>query len=85
MHWGKEIDKARGDEPLVACTLSSEAAVKEFDEGFGGDIEDAEPFTAWSQTRVFFPVVYDGSLWVGSVPRDPCDEVTEFQGGGGWT
>lgn len=38
-------------------------------------------FTAWTVNRVYFPVVYDGSEWVASVPRNPCDEVTEHVGG----
>ena len=36
--------------------------------------------TAWTKTRVFFPVCYDGAEWVGSAPRNPSDEVTEHQG-----
>lgn len=47
--------------------------------GFGG--HRGQPFTLWTANRVYFPVVYDGAEWVGSVPRDPCDEATEHQGG----
>ena len=39
------------------------------------------PFTAWTETRVFFPIVYDGSEWCGSAPRHPCNEAMEHQGG----
>lgn len=53
---------------------------KEFDNGYGGT--EGEPFTAWSDSRVYFPVVYDGSEWVESAPRNPCDEVMEHVGGG---
>jgi len=40
------------------------------------------PFTLWTHKRVYFPVQYDGSEWVTSVPRDPCEEVTSHVGGG---
>lgn len=39
-------------------------------------------WTAWTVERVYFPVCYDGTAWAGSVPRRPCDERTEAQGGG---
>lgn len=51
----------------------------EFDSGWGGS--EGAPFTAWTAKRVYFPAVYDGSEWVESVPRDPCDEVTAHIGG----
>ena len=54
---------------------------REFDSDYG--CMEGHPFTAWSKTRVYFPVDYDGAEWVGSVPRNPCDEVTEHMGGGG--
>ena len=50
-----------------------------FDHGYGGN--DGCAFTAWTDERVYFPVVYDGSEWVGSVPRNPCDVATEHMGG----
>lgn len=37
-------------------------------------------FTAWTEHRVYFPVVYDGAEWAGSAPRNPCDEATGHQG-----
>jgi len=39
------------------------------------------PFTAWGETYVYFPVVYDGAEWVGYAPRRPCDVKTKHQGG----
>jgi hypothetical protein len=33
-------------------------------------------FTAWGAKYVYFPMEYDGDYWVGSAPRDPCDEAT---------
>ena len=54
----------------------------EFDDGVG--LSEGRPFFAWSANRVYFPVVYDGSEWVGSVPRNPdpdsLEEPTHFGG-----
>ena len=52
----------------------------EFDESYG--IKEGPSFTLWTKKRVYFPVQYDGSEWVGSVPRDPCNEITRHMGGG---
>lgn len=51
----------------------------EFDDGYGGS--EGKPFTIWTHDRVYFPAVYDGAEWVGSVPRHPCDEATGHVGG----
>lgn len=37
-----------------------------FYDGYG--LPEGEPFIAWSRTRVYFPVTYDGAEWVGSMP-----------------
>ena len=78
--WRVEIAKAMNTahdswDSIVHSTLDSEGLDQQFDPGFG------EPFTVWTHTRVYFPVVYDGPEWVGSVPRHPCDERTEHMGG----
>lgn len=52
---------------------------REFDDGYGG--AEGCSFTIWTETRVYFPVVYDGSEWISSVPRNPCDEATSHVGG----
>jgi len=52
----------------------------DFDSGYG--CEYGPCFTCWTKDRVYFPVKYDGSEWISSVPRHPCDEVTGHQGGG---
>lgn len=78
--WRKELQRERlshSDGPLVANTLSEDELDVEFDAGYGG--ANGKPFTAWSAARVYFPVVYDGSEWVGSAPRNPCDEATGHQ------
>ncbi len=52
----------------------------EFDPGWGGT--EGEPFTAWGRDRVYFPLSYDGSEWIGSAPRNPSFEKLSHQGGG---
>ena len=64
---------------VVKCTLSDNELDTEFDAGFGGS--NGKPFTLWTEDRVYFPAVYDGSEWVASAPRNPCDEVTFHVGG----
>lgn len=79
--WREIIEEEARDhgEPIIACTLSDEELDVPFDTGFGGS--EGAPFTAWSASRVFFPVVYDGAEWVASVPRNPCSEATRHVGG----
>lgn len=82
--WREEIGEARknaGDAgEIIACTLSSEEMDERFDSGYG--VEEGRPFTAWTATRVYFPVCYDGAEWVSSAPRDPCSEAMTHVGGG---
>lgn len=72
----EEID----DGLLIACTLSDFEMDVKFNTGYG--IDEGEPFTAWTENYVLFPVVYDGSEWVGWAPRNPCAHKTQHQGGG---
>lgn len=51
----------------------------QFDDGFG--TSEGPAFTAWTETRVYFPVTYDGAEFVGSAPRNPCAEACEHVGG----
>ena len=51
-----------------------------FDDDFGS--VDGVPFTIWTKNRVYFPVCYDGSEWVGSVSRNPDNNPTYHIGGG---
>ena len=74
----EEVNQTDKNE-IIKCTLSDDELNSEFDDGYG--ISCGEPFTAWSETRVFFPVVYDGAEWVSSAPRNPCDEPTDHCGG----
>jgi len=65
---------------VEACTLSRDQLFKSFDAGFGGTC--GEPFTLWTDCRVYFPVQYDGAEWVGSAPRNPNGIPTPHVGGG---
>lgn len=51
----------------------------EYDDGYGKPY--SPHFTAWTKNRVYFPWTYDGSEAVASVPRNPCDVLTEHVGG----
>lgn len=66
-------------EDVVEHTLDNEDLYREFDDDIG--VEQGTPFTLWTQDRVYFPICYDGSEWVGSVPRNPCDEISGHFGG----
>lgn len=77
----EEERRCAGDaSPIIGVAPYGIDLHKEFYAGYG--VFGGEPFTAWSHERVYFPVGYDGSEWVGSAPRNPCDEVMHHQGGG---
>jgi hypothetical protein len=83
--WRAEITETMAEhgETLVDVlhtTLSESDLDVEFDSGYGGT--SGKPFTLWTKTRVYFPIQYYGSEWVGSAPRNPSDEALEHQGGG---
>ncbi len=82
--WRKELDdalKANNEDwkDVAGNTLTEKELDTIFDNGYGGS--EGCPFTLWTNHRVYFPVVYDGAEWVGSVPRDPCNEKTSHHGG----
>ncbi|WP_051305068.1 hypothetical protein [Chitinilyticum litopenaei] len=58
---------------ILQCTLSDEELDALFYAGYGP--VEGKPFTAWTERRVYFPAWHDGSEWVDSVPRHPCDEA----------
>lgn len=60
-------------------TLTDEEAEGKFDSGYG--LSEGVCFTLWTENRVYFPAVYDGSEWAESVPRHPCNEKTPHVGG----
>lgn len=78
--WRKKIEEAlaqngEGWGDIVESTLTE----SQLDERFGGGFGNHEgcAFTLWTINRVYFPVEYDGSESVASVPRNPCSEATE--------
>lgn len=81
--WGNMLKKAfaknKENYLKMKTTLTEEGLNKEFNCGFGGS--EGEPFTAWGEKYVYFPVVYDGAEWVGSAPRNPCKEKCSHVGG----
>jgi len=64
---------------VVSNTMSDEEMDKEFDAGYG--CEEGLPFTVWTKQRVYFPLCYDGSEWVGSASRNPDGHPMSHQGG----
>lgn len=77
----REIFAERGDDfSQMVCTVGAEQLNAEFDDGYGS--ENGCAFTAWGDNYVYFPICYDGAEWVGSAPRNPCDESLSHQGGG---
>jgi hypothetical protein len=63
---------------LIANTLTDAEMDVCFDSSYG--VPEGVPFTAWTKNRVLFPITYDGAEWVGSVPRNPCDEASSHFG-----
>lgn len=74
-----EMNANKDEGQLIACTLSEQELNYEFCNGWG--CSNGKSFTAWTNDRVYFPVVYDGAEWVGSAPRNPCNEATDHHGG----
>lgn len=64
----------------LETTLTPEEMYTEFNCDYGAT--EGIPFTAWSKEWVYFPMMYDGSEWVGIVPRNPREFKCKHQGGG---
>ena len=83
--WRKAIESALAEQgetfqDIIHCTLSDAELDVEFYCGYGS--EEGDPFTAWTEKNVYFPIGYDGAEWVGHAPRHPCDIAMRHQGGG---
>lgn len=82
--WYEELKKAMQDDgedfEKRVCTLDDDGLRREFDADYGGT--EGQPFTAWREKWVYFPICYDGAEWVGHAPRNPCDISMGHQGGG---
>ena len=82
--WRTELSRAFEEandawENIEASTLTDSQLDRSFYAGYGGSEGDA--FTVWTKTKVYFPIVYDGSEWVGWVSRNPDGVPTAHQGG----
>lgn len=66
-------------EQIIAVAPDEAVLDVQFDNGYG--CVEGPSFTVWTEHRVIFPVCYDGSEWVVSVPRNPNDEATDHVGG----
>lgn len=76
----QSFEANKEDFSKIVTTLTEEEMNREFDAGYGGT--NGEPFTAWGEQYVYFPICYDGAEWVGYAPRNPCNEKMDHQGGG---
>lgn len=81
--WRYEFDTARNLEadssPIVAVAPNQDVLNVEFDAGYGSS--NGPEVLIWTETRVYFPVVYDGAEWLGSAPRNPTTEGQSHVGG----
>lgn len=84
--WGEMVRaemKEHGDSPLAieqsVPPFDTPDMTRKFDAGYG--TSEGCPFTVWTKTRVYFPIVYDGAEWVGSVARNPDGNATGHFGG----
>ncbi|AAN12438.1 hypothetical protein PBI_CHE8_40 [Mycobacterium phage Che8] len=66
-------------ETLIHVTPDESVLDVTFYAGYGSP--EGPGFTAWTQNRVLFSVCYDGAEWVGSAPRNPCEEIAGPVGG----
>ncbi|WP_299501362.1 hypothetical protein [uncultured Roseobacter sp.] len=71
--WKNLLDSERehvGDQSRIIAVAPAELDWdRNFDDGFGD--EYGQPFCAWTERRVYFPISYDGKEWIGSVSRAP--------------
>lgn len=83
-NWKTMLDEALKEngetwDDVEANTMTKEEMAKKFYVGFGET--EGCAFTVWTKGRVYFPICYDGSEWVGSVSRNPDGKPTYHQGG----
>lgn len=81
--WRQLFDDARSDASdtslVVQVAPNEDVLDVEFDDDYG--ISEGPAVLVWTEDRVYFPVVYDGSEWLGSAPRNPTTEGQEHVGG----
>lgn len=79
----KENDYASWGEETSQLYIWEEVAPSldyEYNAGYGG--VECHAITAWTESKVIFVGVYDGSSWVTSVPRHPMPHMPHTVGGG---
>ena len=79
MTWRECFEESYNDGPIVAVAPNEEALDVQFDDGFGGS--EGPAVLIWTERYVYFPVVYDGSEWLGRAPRNPQSEGQQHVGG----
>lgn len=72
--WRKILEEQRAEQgndstPIVAVSPDESVLDVEFDAGYGSS--QGPEVLIWTESRVYFPVVYDGAEWLGSAPRNP--------------
>ena len=77
--WREMIEHELQGEEIVAVAPTADVLDVEFDDGYGSP--EGPNFLAWTDTRVIFPVCYDGAEWVGTAPRHPVIEGQQHVGG----
>lgn len=81
--WRKELEDARkqtGDEsPIVAVAPHEGVLDRAFHGGYG--LAEGDEVAIWTESHVYFPIVYDGAEWLGAAPRNPTSEGLAHQGG----
>ena len=88
-NWFNDLKKISEEDKIIAIATekglfnSVEEAKETLDYDFDGGYGSANGprFTAWSEKRIYFPVEYDDSEWIESVPRNPSKEATYHLGG----
>jgi hypothetical protein len=58
--------------PVIAHAPDEASFDIVFNQGYGE--AEGPPVLAWTKTRVYFPVEYDGAESIASAPRDPQPE-----------
>ena len=73
------MSDAADDGPVIAYAPNDAAFDTQFDNGYG--LPHGPAVLAWTETRVYFSVVYDGAEWLASASRHPTWVGQEHVGG----
>lgn len=66
--WGDRIEEVLADGETIVAAVGDLSTP--FYGGFG--THGCPVFTAWTESRVFFSIQYDGAEYLASAPRNPC-------------